>query len=179
MVLYIHKGKGDTIMNEILTLTALVFFGSMLLNVILNTIKSIVTITGTTFAAALINAITFSFYAVVVKQIADVSLIISVPLTFIANFCGVYIAKWLLAKTTKDKLWRISCTITPKKRIALHDFEKYLFDNNIDYNIVSIYSKYDYILDIFSYNQKQSIIIKEIIEKHKIKYTVTECDKSL
>ena len=102
-------------MSQLFTITALIFLGSSILNVILNTIKSIVTVKGSTHVAAIANAITFGFYVFIVKMIADVDLIISIPLTMIANIIGVYIAKWILNLFKKDKVWRISCTIPDKK----------------------------------------------------------------
>lgn len=164
-------------MEKLFTITALVFLGSSILNVILNTIKSIVTVKGSTHVAAIMNAITFGFYTVVVKMIADVDLVISVPLTMIANLIGVYIAKGILNLVKKDKLWRISCTI-PDKKIENPD----LITNELEkYNIESTVVPYScgYIIDIFSKTQGESALIKEIITKYHIKYTVYEIEKSL
>ncbi|MDD4876562.1 MAG: hypothetical protein PHQ86_05505 [Dehalococcoidales bacterium] len=167
-------------MEKLFTITALVFFGSSILNVILNTIKSIVTVKGSTHVAAIMNAITFGFYTIVVKMIADVDLVISVPLTMIANLIGVYIAKGILNLVKKDKLWRISCTVSKKKKIDSETFREYFKKYNIEYTIIPINDYKDgYLIDIFSNSQGESALIKEIITKNNIKYTVIEIEKSL
>lgn len=167
-------------MSQLLTLTALIFLGSSILNVILNTIKSIVTIKGSTLMAAIINAITFGFYTFVVKMISGVDLIISIPMTMIANIIGVYLAKWILSLFKKDKLWRISCTVTKKKNLDSATFTEYFNKYNIEHTIIPINGFKDgYLIDIFSNSQGESALIKEIINKYNIKYTVVEIEKSL
>lgn len=164
-------------MEKFLTTAALVFLLASIFNVILHTIKSIVTVQGTTLSAALINAITFGFYTCIVKLISNTDLIISVPLTIIANFAGVYIARWLLELFKKDKVWRISCTFPKEKEKILNAFELQVDEYNIKY------LKFPYeggtIVDIFSKTQGESTLIKEIIEKNNLKYSIYELDKSL
>lgn len=164
-------------MSELFTLGALVFLGSSILNVILNTIKSIITVKGSTRAAAIMNAITFGFYTVIVKQISDFDLIVTVPITMIANLLGVYLAKWVLDLFKKDKLWRISCTVPFKSHIDSASITSKLEDYGIKY------TKFNYdegnIIDIFSKSQGESELIKEIITKNDIKYTIYEIDKTL
>ena len=155
-------------MEQLLTLTALIFFASSLVNVILSTIKTIVTVKSTTLIAAIVNAITFGFYTFVVKQISNVDLIVSIPLTMAANLIGVCVARWILEKFKKDKLWRISCTFSTKKeQISIEIFDK-LKNYNIEYNHIT-QNGYHF-LDIFSYTQGESALIKEIITKYNIKY---------
>lgn len=179
-MLYYAHSKGEIKMKDtilqLMTISALVFFGSSILNVILNTIKSIITIKGSTTAAALVNAITFGFYTIVVKQISTFDLGITVPITIIANLLGVYLAKWILNLFKKDKLWRISCTVPfYKMKTAL------ITDNLTKYGIESTTIPYENgsIIDIFSKTQGESELIKEIITKNDIKYTIYEIDKSL
>lgn len=164
-------------MSQLLTISALVFLASSVLNVVLNTIKSIVTVKGSTTAAAIINAVTFGFYTVVVKQIADFDLAVTVPVTVIANLLGVYLAKFILNLFKKDKLWRISCTIPEKKHVNMGIITKKLLEYNIEYT--SIPYNGGEILDIFSKTQGESTLIKEIITTNNIKYTIYEIEKSL
>ena len=168
------------ILNQYLSIVALVFLLSSVLNVVLNTIKSILTIKGSTLQAATANAITFGFYTFIVKQIADVDLIISIPLTMVANFMGVYLAMFLLKKFSKDKVWRISCTVPAKKNLDSAVFSDYFKQYGIDCNILPLGSFANgYIVDIFSKNQTDSLVAKEIIKQHNIKYYIIECEKSL
>lgn len=164
-------------LTEIFTMSALIFLGSSIINVILNTIKSIVTVKGSTRAAAIINAVTFGFYTIVVKQISDFDLIVTVPITVFANLLGVYLAKWILHFFQKDKLWRISCTIPFKKGVDTDSITTKLNGYCIEYNLIP----YDggHIIDIFSKTQGESELIKEIITTNNIKYTIIEIEKSL
>lgn len=167
-------------MLQLLTIGALVFFGSSIINVILNTIKSIITIKGSTRAAAIMNAVTFGFYTIIVKQISDFDLIVTVPITIFANLFGVYLAKWILHFFQKDKLWRISCTISKKHYIDIGVFKEKFDKYNIEYTIIPLDEyKSSYIIDIFSKTQGESELIKEIITTNNIKYTVYEIDKTL
>jgi capsule polysaccharide modification protein KpsS len=167
-------------MLQLLTIGTLVFFGSSIINVILNTIKSIVTIKGSTRAAAIMNAVTFGFYTIVVKQISDFDLMVTVPITILANLFGVYLAKWILHFFQKDKLWRISCTISKKHYINTEVFKEKFDKYNIEYTIIPLDDyKSGYIIDIFSKTQGESELIKEIITTNNIKYTVYEIDKTL
>lgn len=167
-------------MLQLLTIGALVFFGSSIINVILNTIKSIVTIKGSTRAAAIMNAVTFGFYTIIVKQISDFDLVVTVPITILANLFGVYLAKWILHFFQKDKLWRISCTISKKHHIDTGVFKEKFDKYNIEYTIIPLDDyKSGYIIDIFSKTQGESELIKEIITTNNIKYTVYEIDKTL
>ena len=169
-----------TILTQYLSIVALVFLLSSILNVVLSTIKSILTIKGSTLQAATANAITFGFYTFIVKQIADVDLILSIPLTMIANFLGVYIAMFLVKKFSKDKVWRISCTVSPKRNLDSATFKDYFSKYNIEYNIIPLGTFANgYIVDIYSKNQTDSLIAKEIIKKYNIKYHIIECEKSL
>lgn len=163
--------------QQLITLTALVFFLSSIVNVVLNTIKSIVTIKGSTLHAAIANAITFGFYTFIVKQMAEVDLIISIPLTMIANFIGVYVAIGVLNLFKKDRLWKISCTVPAKKNIDVEAIAKILDSKDIENKIVPY--KFGNTLEIYSYSQGESVFIKEIITKEQLKYTVVEIEKSL
>lgn len=166
-------------MLQLLTIGALVFFGSSIINVILNTIKSIVTIKGSTQAAAIMNAVTFGFYTIIVKQISDFDLVVTVPITILANLFGVYLAKWILHFFQKDKLWRISCTVLENSTIIVHEIQQKLNKYNIKSIIVQLEQPYGHIIEIFSKTQGESELIKENIKDYKLKYTIYEVDKTL
>ena len=159
-------------MNSII-FTIIVFFIISLINVVFGTIKSIVTIKGTTFSAAIINAVFFGFYALVVKQISKTDLIITIPIIIFTNFIGVYLANWILTRLKKDKTWRISCIIPNEYNI---DFILFALENN----------KYEYycnnyqgnnIVDVISKNQKESKFLKTLFNSYKT--YVVEIEKSL
>ena len=66
-----------------------IFFICSLINVMLSTCKTVLTIKATKGVATLINACTFGFYAIVVKQLASFDLIYTVSVTIITNIIGV------------------------------------------------------------------------------------------
>jgi hypothetical protein len=68
----------------------LAFFISQLINVILSTIKSVLTVKGTKFTATLINTISYTLNAAVINQIGKVDdLFLVCIFTAITNIIGV------------------------------------------------------------------------------------------
>ena len=96
-----------------------------IINVILSTVKSLITIKGSKLAAALINALTYGFYTYVILLTSDAALSIEgkMAVTAAANFIGVYLVKLLEEKARKDMLWKIESTIKHDEKIlyALRD----------------------------------------------------------
>ena len=152
-----------------------IFIGLQLINVILGTMRSVLTIRSSKNVAAIINAIAFTFYAAVVKLISGQDMFIVLSATFITNIIGVYIAMAILNKFKKDKVWRITATL-PKftdSGIITSALKKYNISNTVyigdGVKVVDIYSK----------TQGESSLIKEILLKEKIPYFITEMDKTL
>ncbi len=154
-----------------------IFFGVTLICVILYTLRSITLIKCSTFVSALITALAFGVNTIAIKLTAQATLFMSVPLTILANFIGVYIAKWIIKTFTKDKLWRISCSVPFKKNVDTGSITNKLLEYNIEYNLIPYNG--GNIIDIFSKSQGESVLIKEIITLNNIKYTVQEIDKLL
>lgn len=82
-------------------------------NVILSTIKSIATIKGGKFIAALMNALTYGFYSwvIILTTNDNLSTVSKMLITAACNFIGVYIVKLIEEKTRKEKLWKIEATV--------------------------------------------------------------------
>lgn len=82
-------------------------------NVILSTIKSILTVKGGKFSASFINAITYGFYSyVIMLTSADgMSIWLKMAITAVCNFVGVYLVKWIEEKARKDKLWKVEFAV--------------------------------------------------------------------
>lgn len=91
-------------------------------NVILSTIKSIATIKGGKFMAALMNALTYGFYSwvIILTTIDNLSTVSKMLITAACNFVGVYLVKLIEEKTRKEKLWQLSITVPQKYIEALH-----------------------------------------------------------
>ena len=154
-------------------IATIIFFICSLINVMLSTLKTILTVKASKGVATIINAITYGFYAIVVKQLASLDLITTVTVTIITNIIGVYVSMWLLEKTKKDCLWKIS--VTTKDNTLVEKLEKF----SISYVMNPVqYKKQTYSnIDVFSENQKDSSIIENILKEYKVKYNITEINK--
>lgn len=157
----------------IIEFATIVFFICSLINVMLSTLKTILTVKASKGVATIINAITYGFYAIVVKQLASLDLITTVTVTIVTNIIGVYVSMWLLERTKKDCLWKIS--VTTKDNTLVEKLEKFSISyvmNPIQYKKQTYYN-----IDVFSENQKDSSIIENILKEYKVKYNITEINK--
>ena len=145
------------------------YLGVQLVNVILNTFKTIITARGSMIPAAVINALTFGFYTIVVALTADISnLWVNMAITIFANFVGVCFSIWLLNKLRKDKLWEIVATVNNDNDYKVANS---LHNEVIPYTMVKDSTNHT-IFHIYSANQKESIKVKEILQKYNAKYIV-------
>ena len=85
-------------MNQLLFIGLFVL--CQLVNVILATIKSVVTIKGTKIVASIFSAVNYGFNTFIIKAIADVELYVAVIVTVICNLVGVYVGLWITEKRT-------------------------------------------------------------------------------
>ena len=69
------------------------FFGLQLVNVVLSTMRSILTVKASKHVAAIMNAISYTFYSAVVKLITSQDMYVVCAVTFVTNIIGVYIAQ--------------------------------------------------------------------------------------
>lgn len=150
------------------TLAVGVFFLCSLVNVMLSTCKTVLTVKASKGAATLINACTYGFYAIVVKQLASFDLIYTVSITIITNIIGVYASLWILEKFSKDKLWKIEVTI-PTQYLELVDMEL----AEIPHSYIYISDKHT-LFNFYCSTQKESKEVKEIVNRYNAKYFVAE-----
>lgn len=148
----------------------IIFFILTILNVTLSTFKSLVTIKSSPAIAALVNAVYYGFYNVVlVCTVADFSIYWKMAITFVCNLIGVWLVKWLEEKARKDKLWEVRATIPSKYADAVHFDLKQI---DIPHSYIDI-EKY-YIFNIYCATQKESAGVKNILNQYDAKYFVTE-----
>lgn len=152
----------------------ILFFILQLINVVLSTIRSIFTIKGSKHTSAIMNAVSYTFYSAVVKLVTSQDMFVVVSVTFITNIIGVYLANFILEKFKKDKLWRITCTVG---EINATNILSRLSEKNIQKTYYQCDNKV--IIDIYSYSQGESVLIKEILKDYKVKYCIMEIDKKL
>ena len=140
------------------------------LNVIIQTAKSIVTIKCGKGVAALVNAIAYGLYTVVLVYMnCDIPLWEKVIVVGSANLIGVYIVKFFEEKSKKDKLWKIEFSL---KKGYLDSAVNELNINDISYNF-STFGEY-ITITAFANTQEETKIISNIVKKNNAKYFITE-----
>ena len=144
-----------------------------LINVALNTAKTIIMHKEEKISSSVINAVTYGFYAIIVVMTASaLPLWITIVISALTNLFGVYGSMWLLDRFKKDKLWEIVATVkTPNNRTCL---ENGLDIEQISYNYNWTNKKDEYIFRIYSNSQKESAKIKELLDFVGAKYIVHE-----
>lgn len=149
-----------------------VFLALNIVNVIIQTVKSIVTISGSKMCAAVINAVTFFIYTfcVVYMNADGLGLFWKALIIGFINFVGVYIVKLVEEKSRKDKLWKVEATVTPS---YVADVSLALEKEGISYNCFRTSGEHR-VFNIFCPTQKDSIAVKKILDTHNAKYFVSE-----
>ena len=152
-------------MNLLITFTVL-----NIVNVVLQTIKSIATFKCGKTMAAIINAVAYGLYTIVlVYTVCDLPLMLKAAIVAICNFVGVWIVKYGEEKARKDKLWKIEVTIpSSQAEQMLADCEYY----ELSYNYVDI-QKY-YLFNFYCPTQKDSANVKKLLKSYDAKYFVVE-----
>lgn len=141
------------------------------INVVIQTIKSLLTVKGGKFMAAVANAIAYGFYTIVViYMVCELPLWQKVVIVGGCNFIGVYVVKLIEEKMRRDKLWKVEVTIPATKKDNLLDE---CVKRGIDhYNYVDI-NRY-YIFNFFCNTQQESRIVRELLKEFSAKYFVSE-----
>lgn len=148
----------------------IIFITIQFVNVLLSTLKSIITVNGSKETAAVINAISYTFGAVITKLITKQNFTVIVGITFISNLVGVYLAKIIVEKTKKERLWTITATV----RGASKDFvENSLKFRGVQYTLIPCAND-RYLFNIYSKSKGESLIVKEILGGSNAKYNIVE-----
>ena len=146
------------------------------INVIIQTVKSLATVKCGKTVAALVNAIAYGLYTVVVVYtVCDLPLWFKVAVVAVANLIGVYIVKLFEEKSRKDKLWKVEATVP---------FEEY---ETVDHNLNLHYLPHNYILlgekyaifNIYCATQKDSEFTRKVLDRYDAKYFVSEAKTSV
>jgi hypothetical protein len=150
--------------------TILLFALCTAVNVILSTIKSILTVNGGKVSASLINAITYGFYSyVIVLTSADgMPIWLKMAITAVCNFVGVYFVKWIEEKARKDKLWKVELTV-PTKYTTTIDFDLH----GVPHSYIELSDKHT-LFNFYCATQKESAKVKAIANQYEAKYFVAE-----
>ena len=149
----------------------IVFIVLNILNVIIQTVKSIATIKCGAWSAAAINALAYGLYTIVVVYMSadGLGLLWKAVIIGLANLFGVYVVKLIEQKKRKDKLWKVEGTVT-RTKVSKLDGE--LDTAQIPHNYV-IAGKYG-IFNCYCATQKESATVKMLLDKYGAKYFATE-----
>lgn len=146
------------------------FFIATLVNVILGTLKSVITIKGGRILASIASAVAYGFNTIIIKMVGDVEMWIAVVTSVICNLLGVYIALYITDKMRKDQLWKITVSVPTEK---MHDFKADLTKAEIAFVAYETsWEKYK-VVDIFSKAKPESKKVREIVKKYNVKYTIS------
>ena len=153
----------------------ILFIVMNIVNVVIQTIKSIATIKCGRWGAAIVNAVAYGLYTyVVVLTMCDLPLLAKCLIVAGANFVGVYVVKWFEEKARKDKVWKVECTAYHYLATHLHTCLK---EMGIAHNYIENVGQFT-IFNIYCPTQAESARVKELMDSCECKYFVSE-SKSL
>ena len=152
--------------------TIIIFTICSLINVMLSTVKTIVMYKKNILSSALVNAVTYGFYTVIVVLMAggEIPLGWKILLTALTNFIGVALSMMIMRKLEKDKLWKVEATVIYIRKDDVCDM---LNKAKVPYNYIDGVGKYT-LFNIFCSTQQQSAAVKEILKAYEAKYFVSE-----
>lgn len=149
----------------------ILFIVMNVLNVIIQTVKSICTIKCGKAVAAIVNAVAYGLYTyIVVLTMCDLPLLAKCLIVAGANFVGVFVVKFIEEKARKDKLWKVEATVRQHYTESLH---RDLDIANIPHNYIDNVGKYT-LFNVYCETQAQSAKAKAILGIYSAKYFVSE-----
>ena len=150
----------------------IIFSLASLLNVMLNTMKTIIMYKNDKLSSSLINSVTYGVYVwVVVLMAGDMALWLKMLITAITNFGGVWLSMVILDRFHKDKLWRVDFTI---RNEIIEDFKMTLDSMCLPYSTEEVNNGKYTEVKVYCETQKESMMVKEVANKFGVKYFVSE-----
>ena len=150
----------------------ILFIVMSIVNVIIQTVKSIATIKCGKTAAAIVNAVAYGLYTYVIVLTANDNIDLLAKCFIVAgcNFVGVYVVKLIEEKARKDKLWKVEATILAP---LTEETAKYLKACDIPFSYIENVGKHT-IFNIYCRTQAESANVKCMLEDYDAKYFVSE-----
>lgn len=149
----------------------LIFILLNIFNVIIQTVKSLCTVKCGKGVAAIVNALAYGLYTIVtIYMMCDLDLYLKAGIVALCNLIGVYVVKWIEEKSRKDKLWKVELTVQRHRTECL---ARELDELNIPNNYIENIGKYT-VFNVYCATQKESTFVKELANRHKAKFFVTE-----
>ena len=147
------------------------FVGLNIVNVIVQTVKSIMTVKCGKWSAALINAFAYGFYTIVtIYMLCDLPLWWKAGIVALCNLIGVWIVKLIEEKARKDRLWKVEIAI-PCDWCA-DDIKKQITLCGIPCNYIEVGAWN--MFNCYCATQKQTLAVKGIAKKYGGKISAYE-----
>ena len=141
------------------------------LNVIIQTVKSIVTIKCNKYIASIVNAVAYGLYTyIIILTSIDIKLWVKIAVVALANLVGVFIVKAIEEKKRKSMLWKMEFTINEALKDSVDELLKLA---RVPHNYIDKVGRYT-IFNAYCATEKESESVKEIIKKYNAKYFVSE-----
>lgn len=145
-----------------------------IVNVVIQTVKSIATIKCGKVGAAVINAVAYGLYTIVtIYLMCELDLYLKAGIVALCNLVGVFVVKWIEEKSRKDKLWKVECSIKSEDFATIKEFGDL---GIVPFNYIDI-GKY-VIVNFYCKTKNESEIVRDLLDKYDAKYFVSE-SKSL
>lgn len=143
-----------------------------IVNVIIQTVKSIATVKCGKEVAAVINAVAYGLYTIVtIYMMCELPLFLKAGVVAVCNLIGVYVVKYFEEKARKDKLWKVEMTVP--KGLDSGWLTVNLKSANIPFNYIENVGKYT-LFNVYCATQEESKAVKEFAKMCNAKYFVTE-----
>ena len=148
----------------------IIFIVLNIFNVILQTVKSICTVKCGKTVAAIVNAVAYGLYTVVIVFTnTDLPLMQKVLVVALSNLVGVYVVKWFEEKQRKEKLWAIRFTVKDNEgEKIINELE----NKDISYGY-DVRGKY-IIFETFCNSKEETLKVKETVKRFNAKYFISE-----
>jgi len=141
-----------------------------IVNVILQTIKSIATVKCNKYVASLVNAVAYGLYTLVlIYTQCNLNIWVKVGVVALSNLIGVFVVKLIEEKMQKDKLWKIDLTVSK-------DYEQLVINTLEKLEIPFAYNHYGKhtMFNIYCQTQNESAKVAELVKVYNGKYFVSE-----
>ena len=154
---------------QVIILFALLQF----INVILSTIKSVLTVKSNRIVASVSSAIYFGFYTIIVIWTAadNMNIWIKVAITSATNLTGTYIAKYILDKAKKERLWDITAAV---KSTVLDNVCSELNEHCLLHTRIEMNNPKYWLIHTYAKGKEESRLIRDILAKYEAYIIVFE-----
>lgn len=156
----------------------LLFVLLQFINVILSTIKSVLTIKSNRIVASVSSAIYFGFYTIVVIWTAadNMNIWIKVAIAAVTNLTGTYIAKYILDKAKRERLWDITAAV---KSTVLDNVCSELNEHCLLHTRIEMNNPKYWLIHTYAKGKEESREIRRILDKYDAYVIVHEQDAKL